>query len=86
MIQSTAQAVSVAPGARKGPVSRCCACGAATPAEIDARSMIRTLEAIRARCAENAEIARTDPDRRRVTVSAALRTAAQLAEQRRQRG
>jgi len=43
----------------------------------DDRRLARTLEAIRDRCAANAEIARTDPDRRRVTVSVALRTAEQ---------
>lgn len=46
-------------------------------------ALARTLAAIRERCRLNAEIARTDPDRRRRTVSVALRTAAQLAEQRR---
>jgi hypothetical protein len=74
-------------GAFLARLRACCTLGAMpTPAEIDARRMERTLAAIRARCAQNAEIARTDPDRRRVTVSIALRTEAQLAAQRRQRG
>ena len=45
-----------------------------------------TIQALQARCRANAELARNDPDRRRLTVSIEMRTAAQLEAQRKQRG
>lgn len=46
--------------------------------------LARTLAAIRERCRLNAEIARTDLDRRRVAETLPPRTPAQFAEQRRE--
>jgi hypothetical protein len=46
----------------------------------------KTIADLQARCRANAELARTDPDRRRRTVSVQLRIADQLAGQRKMRG
>jgi hypothetical protein len=52
----------------------------------DEQRLARFLAEMRERCRQNAELARTDPNRRREAISFTLRTAAQLAEQRRRRG